>query len=63
MLSRVMLFIFSFKAIEVAKSRFSKFQHTAERWNFVDLHLATRDRFKTKNRQHQSTQRGRLPLP
>jgi hypothetical protein len=49
MLSRVVIFIFSFKAIEVTKSRFSKFQHSGgELGFFKNLDFVTSIALKLK---------------
>jgi hypothetical protein len=47
---------------QVAKSRFSKFRRSATMLKFRESWFRDFNRFKTKNKHHHSTQRGRLPL-
>jgi hypothetical protein len=60
MLSRIVMFIFSFKATRVTKSEFLRVAAILE---FLKSSFSDSNRFKTKNKHHYSTQHRRLPLP
>ena len=56
-IGRVVMFIFNFIEIEVTKPRLWKFPHSG---GMLEYWFSGLNRFKTKNKHHHSTQRGRL---